>query len=200
MADNDSWFKTRDIQQAELKRQMKQLQKDIKKMSREKMSLFVATTTFRRNLVNLLGSGGREKAAVTQTGSGKDESINILNKVANFQNVMADLYLQQAEADELLFFLAIDYQRLLDSVDTALAERRQALKYLVKERKKHGVAKEDVDLSKVETAQNTFDKLNQTMRRELEHFDKMMKEEFGNTFDKYHKQYRTALANTENTP
>ena len=200
ITDNDSWFKTRDIQQAELKKQMKQLQKDIKQMSREKMSLFVATTTFRRNLVNLLGSGGREKAAVSQSGNGKDESTNILNKVANFQNVMADLYLHQAEADELLFFLAIDYQRLLESVDTALAERRQALKCLMKETKKHGAAKEDADLSKVEAAQNTFDKLNQTMRRELEHFDKIMKDEFGDTFDKYHKQYRTALANTGSTP
>ena len=128
ITDNDSWFKTRDLQQAELKKQMKQLQRDIKQMSREKMSLFVATTTFRRNLVNLLGSGGREKAAVSHNANGKDESSNILNKVANFQNVMADLYLHQAEADELLFFLAIDYQRLLESVDTALAERRQALK------------------------------------------------------------------------
>ena len=89
---------------------MKQLQTDIKQMSREKMSLFVATTTFRRNLVNLLGSGGREKAAVSYSWNGKDQSTNILNKVADFQNVMADLYLQQAEADELLFCLAIDYQ------------------------------------------------------------------------------------------
>ena len=200
VTDNDSWFKTRDIQQAELKKQMKQLQTDIKQMSREKMSLFVATTTFRRNLVNLLGSGGREKAAVSQSVNGRDKSMNILNKVAEFQNVMADLYLQQAEADELLFFLAIDYQRLLDSVDIALAERRHSLKDLLKETKKHGGEKGDADIEKVEEAQTNFDKLNQTMRRELEHFDTVMKEEFGNTFDKYHKQYRTALANTGNTP
>ena len=70
----------------------------------------------------------------------------------------------------------------------------------MKETNKHGVAKEDADLSKVQEANNNFDKLIQTMRRELEHFDKMMKEEFGNTFDKYHKQYRTALANTGSTP
>eukprot|EP00090_Calanus_glacialis_P046171 TRINITY_DN8925_c0_g1_i1.p1 TRINITY_DN8925_c0_g1~~TRINITY_DN8925_c0_g1_i1.p1 ORF type:complete len:517 (-),score=153.83 TRINITY_DN8925_c0_g1_i1:14-1417(-) len=200
VTDNDSWFKTRDVQQTELKKQMKQLQTDIKQMSREKMSLFVATTTFRRNLVNLLGSGGREKAAVSHSANGKDQSTNILNKVADFQNVMADLYLQQAEADELLFFLAIDYQRLLESVDTASAERRHALKHLMKETKKHGGEKGEADLTKVEEAQTNFDKLNQTMRRELEHFDKVMKEEFGDTFDKYHKQYRTALANTGNTP
>ena len=200
VTDNDSWFKTRDVQQTELKKQMKQLQTDIKQMSREKMSLFVATTTFRRNLVNLLGSGGREMAGVSHSGNGKDQRTNILNKVADFQNVMADLYLQQAEADELLFFLAIDYQRLLESVDTASAERRHALKHLMKETKKHGGEKEEADLTKVEEAQDKFDKLNQTMRRELEHFDKVMKEEFGDTFDKYHKQYRTALANTGNTP
>merc|ERR1719495_1822957 len=136
VTDNDSWFKTRETQQAELKRQMKQLQTDIKQMSREKTSLFVATTTFRRNLVNLLGSGGREKAAVSHSANGRDQSTNILNKVANFQNVMADLYLHQAEADELLFFLAMDYRQLLESVDTALAERRHALKVVTKETKK----------------------------------------------------------------
>ena len=79
ITDNDSWFKTREIQQTELQKQMKQLQTDIKQMSREKMSLFVATTTFRRNLVNLLGSGGREKAAVSHSANGKDQSTNILN-------------------------------------------------------------------------------------------------------------------------
>lgn len=164
------------------------------------MSLFVATTTFRRNLVNLLGSGGREKAAVSHSANGRDQSTNILSRVAEFQNVMADLYLHQAEADELLFFLAMDYRQLLESVDTALAERRHALKVVTKETKKHGSDKEDTDLSKVEEAQANFDKLNQTMRRELEHFDKVMKDEFGDTFDRYHKQYRTALANTGNTP
>ena len=48
-------------------------------------------------------------------------------------------------------------------------------------------------------AQGNFDKLNQNMRRELEHFDTVMREEFGETFDKYHKQYRTALSMSNNT-
>ena len=43
---------------------------------------------------------------------------------------MADLYIQQAEADELLYFLAVDYERLLLVVDDALAERRAALKVM----------------------------------------------------------------------
>ena len=54
VTDTDIWFKTREMQQADLARQMIQLQKDIKQMSKEKMSLFVSTTTFRRNLVSLL--------------------------------------------------------------------------------------------------------------------------------------------------
>ena len=54
VTDTDIWFKTREIQQSDLGKQMKQLQTDIRQMSREKMSLFVSTTTFRRNLVNLL--------------------------------------------------------------------------------------------------------------------------------------------------
>ena len=44
---------------------------------------------------------------------------------------MADLYIQQAEADELLYFLAVDYERLLLVVDDALAERRAALKVIL---------------------------------------------------------------------
>ena len=54
VTDTDIWFKTREMQQADLARQMIQLQKDIKQISKEKMSLFVSTTTFRRNLVSLL--------------------------------------------------------------------------------------------------------------------------------------------------
>ena len=34
---------------------MEQLQKDIVNMKKEKMTLFVSTTAFRRNLLNLLG-------------------------------------------------------------------------------------------------------------------------------------------------
>ena len=54
--DNDSWFKTREIQHGDLKKQMEQLQKDIVNMKKEKMTLFVSTTAFRRNLLDLLGS------------------------------------------------------------------------------------------------------------------------------------------------
>ena len=51
----------------------------------------------------------------------------------------------------------------------------------------------------MDSAQTEFDKLNQNMRRELEHFDTVMRGEFGETFDKYHKQYRAALSSTSDT-
>ena len=57
----------------------------------------------------------------------------------------------------------------------------------------------EIDTEKMTDAQGNFDKLNQNMRRELEHFDTVMREEFGETFDKYHKQYRTALSMSNNT-
>ena len=57
----------------------------------------------------------------------------------------------------------------------------------------------DIDTEKMDSAQTNFDKLNQNMRRELEHFDTVMREEFGETFDKYHKQYRAALSLSNNT-
>ena len=84
--------------------------------------------------------GGREKSGKAGREEGSDSS-SVLRKVAEFQNVMADLYLQQAEADEMLFFLAVDYKRILQSVDSALAYRRRALKLLQKELKKNGGSK-----------------------------------------------------------
>ena len=54
----------------------------------------------------------------------------------------------------------------------------------------------EIDTEKMNSAQTEFDKLNQNMRRELEHFDTVMRGEFGETFDRYHKQYRAALSST----
>ena len=62
--------------------------------------------------------GGREKTAKTRDvksagsvlSSEGGSSTSVLNRVAEFQNVMADLYLQQAEADEMLYFLSLDYR------------------------------------------------------------------------------------------
>ena len=36
----------------------------------------------------------------------RETSNDVMNRVAEFQNIMADLYLQQAEADEVLHHLA----------------------------------------------------------------------------------------------
>ena len=110
--------------------------------------------------------GGREKTAKTRDvksagsvlSSEGGSSTSVLNRVAEFQNVMADLYLQQAEADEMLYFLSLDYRlrdisrhnilpfshisrRILVAVDIALARRRKALKSLQKEIKKSGSTK-----------------------------------------------------------
>ena len=207
--DNDSWFKTREMQHEDLKNQMNTMLKDIVSMKQQKMTLFVSTTTFRRNLLDLLGNnshGGREKTAkksrvdvlVENEDKSSNNSSSVMTRVAEFQNVMADLYLQQAEADEMLYFLAVDYKGILAAVDAALARRRRALKTLQKEIKKNGSSKGEIDTEKIESSQSSFDKLNQTMRRELEHFDTVMREEFGETFDKYHKQYRTALSSSSN--
>ena len=105
-------------------------------------------------------------------------------------------------------------------MDQALARRRRALKALQKELKKSGsekvkvdtycykvlfnikmifFSKGDIDTEKIDSTQSNFDKLNQNMRRELEHFDTVMRAEFGETFDRYHKQYRTALSLTNTT-
>lgn len=205
VTETDSWFKTRNEQQEELKKQMFSLEKDIRNMSREKMSLFVATSTFRRNLINLLGQSGRERAAVSHSGKGRDPSRNILTSVAEFQNTLADLYLSQAEADEMLYFLAKDYQRLLEAVDVAMSDRRKAMKILMraqnkssKNKGKSEEADEEIEdpINTLEEAQKIFDKVSQTLRRELGHFDTVMREEFGDTFSRYHSQYKTALSAT----
>ena len=38
-----------------------------------------------------------------------------------------------------------------------------------------------------------FFRLSQTLRRELEHFDTTMEDEFDETFKNYHKQYTASL-------
>ena len=43
------------MQHEDLKKQMETLQKDILSMKQQKMTLFVSTTAFRRNLLDLLG-------------------------------------------------------------------------------------------------------------------------------------------------
>ena len=83
-------------------------------------------------------SSGRERSGV----EGRRETSNdVMNRVAEFQNIMADLYLQQAEADEVLHHLATDYRLMLASVDRALAERRRTLRELQRETKRHSGAK-----------------------------------------------------------
>lgn len=83
----------------------------------------------------------------------RETSNDVMNRVAEFQNIMADLYLQQvghgapsplqAEADEVLHHLATDYRLMLGSVDRALAERRRTLRELQRETKRHSGAKVD---------------------------------------------------------
>ena len=80
------------VQQADLKRQMATLQTDIKRMKAEKLNLFVMTTTFRRNILSLLGNnqaGAREKSAARA----RDDSVNILNK-ANIKVFFSSLSLE----------------------------------------------------------------------------------------------------------
>jgi len=194
VSDNDIWFKTRELHQKELRTQLTTLKNDIKTMSEEKMQLFVATTTFRRNLLELVAAGGSQRMSARS--SKEREGNDLLKKVADLQNGMADLYLNQAEADDLLAFLALDYTRMLDSVEHCMDVRRQNLKELQKVTKKK--TKMLDKMAELDDRQADFDKISQNLRRELEHFDLQMRDEFGETFTAYHQQYTNALLYGQN--
>ena len=89
-----------------------------------------------------------------------------------------------------MWFLANDYLRMVEVVERVFGDRRIVMKKLNK------ILKDMKDTEKIDKAQVTFDKLSQTMRRELEHFDNVMKEEFSETFSAYHSQYQTSINNT----
>ena len=173
VTETDIWFKTRAIVLKEQKIQVINLQSNLQKIIQDKLSLSAATNTFHDNLTQFMGS----------------------MVVGDKESMVGGVYKHQAEADEELYFLAEDYEKMIEAADRALAVRKEALRGLIGKRNRFEAGKEDHE--NMEVAKDNFDVLNQTMRRELEHFDTVMGDEFSRAFDDYNRKYEKALNRKE---
>ena len=169
VTETDIWFKTRSLVLQEQKLQVINLQSNLEKIIQDKLSLTSATTVFHDNLSQFLGS----------------------KVVGDKQSNVGSVYRLQAEADEELRFLAHDYELLIEDVDRALVVRKEAVRKLSTVKKGADAGKADEET--MQAAQEHFDSINQSMRRELEHFDTIMRDEFSTAFNDYNKKYEEAL-------
>ena len=169
MLETDLWFKTRSLLLQEQKSHVINLQSNLKKIVKEKLSLTSATNIFHDNLSQFLGS-------------------NVLQEDSS---ISGGIFKQQAEADEELIFLAKDYENMIDDVIKVLEIRKSAVRRLNKMKIMVEAGKGNQE--ELERAANKFDSLNQNMRRELEHFENVMMDEFNKAFNIYNKKYDKAM-------
>ena len=169
MLETDLWFKTRSLLLQEQKSHVINLQSNLKKIVKEKLSLTSATNIFHDNLSQFLGS-------------------NVLQEDSS---ISGGIFKQQAEADEELIFLAKDYENMIDDVIKVLEIRKSAARRLNKMKSMVQAGKRDQE--EFERATNKFDSLNQNMRRELEHFENVMMDEFNKAFNIYNRKYDKAM-------
>ena len=169
MLETDLWFKTRSLLLQEQKSHVINLQSNLKKIVKEKLSLTSATNIFHDNLSQFLGS-------------------NVLQEDSS---ISGGIFKQQAEADEELIFLAKDYENMIDDVIKVLEIRKSAVRRLNKMKIMVEAGKGNQE--ELERATNKFDSLNQNMRRELEHFENVMMDEFNKAFNIYNKKYDKAM-------
>ena len=167
--ERDIWFKTRSLALQEQKIQLINLQANLEKIILEKLALTSATTIFHENLSTFLGS----------------------NIVADSQSMVGDVYKQQAETDEELIFLAQDFEEMIDDAVTALAVRKVAVRKLCKVKRRLEAGK--TDQATMDVAKKDFESVNQNMRRELEHFDTRMRDEFSKALIDYNLKYEETL-------
>ena len=76
---------------------------------------------------------------------------------------------------------------MIDDVIKVLEIRKVAVRRLKK--MKNMVQAGKIDQEELEGATNKFDSLNQNMRRELEHFENVMMDEFNKAFNIYNRKY-----------
>lgn len=170
VTEHDPWFQTRNSQLDTLTKQLREMQENLKDMSELKTKLFAKTNDFQRGLVSMLVS--------------KENNMgNIINQVVDCHKTMGLIHQEQAKADDLIVQLAWDYERLVSSAKDVLAQRRKFQQEMQK------VQKGKNPLEEIEKIQVQFDKVSQTIRRELEHFDFVMKDEFEEGFSAYNSTY-----------
>ena len=142
----------------------------------------------------------------------------VVGQAIDCHKLMDAIHQDQSVADELLIELSKDYNLLLNSAQDVLARRRNLQQEFTKKtRKKNKKSKasssratttaseeeeeddededsEDISEEKaIEELTLKFESMSQTVRRELEHLDFILKEEFEQAFASYNTYYFNSI-------
>lgn len=188
---------------------MNEMHKTLQGMAKLKHGLHEMSDDFRRDLVLLL---------VGRSTVRENDFTHVIDQVVDAQRVMSTMYEEQADADDHIVHIAGDYMLLINSAQEVLARRRKVLMDLESERKKakktsakevkkvvaegseapiEEFNQETDEKSELEKLELKFSNLSQTVRRELEHFDFVMREEFEKAFAAYSATYWSSLSKTK---
>ena len=207
----DPWFKTKSIQLEETRKTLTEMRKSLRVLSNLKGEMFFTSGDFRRHLSLLLVSRPSKEKDLSQ----------VVNQAIDCHKLMDAIHQDQTVADELLIELSKDYTLLVDSAQDVLTRRRNLQQEFMKRTKKKKKSKksssrsttvseeeeeedeeeedededtEDISEEKaIEELTLRFDSMSQTVRRELEHFDFILKEEFVQAFSSYNSYYFNSI-------
>ena len=189
VSEQDPWFQTRSAQLDALSKQLKEMRSNLKDMSEYKQKLYASASAFQRDLMTM-------PINKSKNNSNNDGLSAIIDDVVGCHKTMGLIHQEQAKADELVVDLAVDYERLVSHSKEVIGQRRKYQENMQKARK----GKKNAALEEIEKIQTDFDKLSQSIRRELEHFDFVMREEFQEAFEAYNHQYWRSLRKSSKTP
>lgn len=181
VTEHDPWYQTRHAQLTTLTKQVREMQSNLKHMADLKKKLADTSTDFQRGLMAMLVNRPSR-----ENGLG-----NIINEVVDCHKTMGLINQEQSQADELIVQLAVDYEKLVSAAKDVMALRRKYQQQMQKAQKGKN------SLDEIEKIQKEFDKMSQIIRRELEHFDFVMREEFEETFTAYNSRYWQSLSQTK---
>lgn len=182
---------------------MAEMNKNLRGMAKLKHQLHAKSNDFRRDLVLLL---------VGRSSVRESDFSHVIDQVVDSQRVMSSIHYEQANADDHIVQISGDYVQMVASAQEVLARRRKVQMDLERESKKARkgqtkMAPDGTDAtsevaitdgkSDLEALESKFESVNQTVRRELEHFDYVMREEFEKAFSAYSATYWTSLDKTK---
>ena len=206
----DPWFQTKSVQLEETSKTLTEMRKTLRVLSALKGEMYSTSGDFRRQLSLLLVSRPSKERDLGQ----------VVNQAIDCHKLMDAIHQDQSVADELLIELSKDYTLLMDSAQDVLARRRKLQRdFMKKTKKKNKKSKksssrttttvseeeeeedddededsEDISEEKViEELTLKFESMSQTVRRELEHLDFILKEEFEQAFSSYNTYYFNSI-------
>ena len=209
----DPWFQTKSVQLVETSHTLTEMRKTLRVLSSLKGDMYTTSGDFRRHLALLLVSRPSKERDLGQ----------VVNQAIDCHKLMDAIHQDQSVADELLIELSKDYTLLMASAQDVLARRRNLQREYTKKTKKKGKKgkksssrttttvseeeeeeeeeeedededSEDISEEKaIEALTLKFESMSQTVRRELEHLDFILKEEFEQAFSSYNSYYFNSI-------